>query len=130
MSILNAAFQALKQAFQRRKQRRGYINKIPGWARFFSPAIEVLEERTLLSANPVQLDGIFAPGNGVPGDTTGIALVNAVSLPETAPSRISYLGYPAQITAASELTVFHSGDIELSSLRPDLLRDHGFSSLV
>src|SRR5207253_1477314 len=74
--------------------------------------------------------GLFTPRNGVLGDATGIALVNAVSLPETAPSRISYLGYPAQVTADNELTVFATGDIELSSFRPDDLQAQGIRSLV
>ncbi|MDA1013146.1 MAG: DUF4347 domain-containing protein, partial [Planctomycetota bacterium] len=39
-------------------------------------------------------------------------------------------GLTARITAATELTVFTTGDISLGSLRPDYLSDLGFTSLI
>src|SRR4051794_16578680 len=101
MNTLNSAFQAFKQVFQRRKEARERIRKAPGSARFATPFLEVLEDRTLLSANPALL-----------GEATGIAVANTGTLPEATPAHFSYLGYPAQITAANQLTVFATGDID------------------
>src|SRR4051794_28683290 len=109
MNHLNRAFRALRLAFQRREQGRDLINKAPRRARFSAPCIEALEDRTLMSANPALLDAIL-------GDATGIAAVDN--------SRLSYLGFPAQITGQNQLTVFATGKIELSSFRPDYLQSH------
>src|SRR5438477_215781 len=130
MNILNGALQWSKRALRRRRKGREHLRRAPAWDVFFRPFIEILEDRTLLSADLAQLDGIIAPRTGVLGDATGLAVVNAVSFPETAPSRFDYLGYPAQRTADKQLTVFATGDIYLSSLRPDSLREQGIRSLV
>ncbi len=46
----------------------------------YSPGIESLEDRTMLSTSWAQLDSVFAPRTGVLGDTTAIAVVNSVPL--------------------------------------------------
>ncbi|MBI1841292.1 MAG: LEPR-XLL domain-containing protein, partial [Verrucomicrobia bacterium] len=48
----------------------------------------------------------------------------------SASESFSYLGHAAQFSAAHELRVFATGEILLSALRPDLLRQQGIRSLV
>src|SRR5262245_13194359 len=128
MSFLNSALQALKRAWHRPMYRRGQVTL--GRGMLATPCVEPLEDRTLLSVSPARLDGILAPGSGVLGDTTGIAVANAAYLSEAGPALFSYLGYQAQFTAEYELTVHAAGDIDLSGLRPDYLQSQGIRSLV
>src|SRR4051794_6965106 len=111
MSILARGFGALMRAFRRRKGARNRLPARPARASFCTPFFEILEDRTLLSTNPALPADLLAPPSGTPGDVTGIAVVAAASVPGATPSPFSYLGYPAEITAENQLTVYASGDI-------------------
>src|SRR4051794_29750446 len=130
MRKFRSVFWALARTF---KRQRGARNRLPASSTrvsFFTPFLELLEDRTLLSASPAPPGGFLAPPNGAPGDLTGIAVVTAAPLPVATPSLFSYLGNPAEITAENQLTVYASGDIDLSGFRPDYLKEQGIRSLV
>src|SRR5690348_2758908 len=130
MHKVSKALRAVRRALRPRDKGRRPVRRTLGRAEFATPFLELLEDRTLPSANPAQLGGIVDPQTGIVGDAAGIALVPAARLPDATSSPFTYLGYPAQVTAANQLTVFASGDIDVSSFRPDSLRAQGIRSLV
>src|SRR6267142_5721883 len=70
----------LTRLFRTRRNLPECAENLPVKVTFCRPGIEQLEDRTLLSAGPAPLDALFAPRTGVLGDTTQVAVVNAVPL--------------------------------------------------
>src|SRR5262245_55491709 len=130
MLPLSSAAKWLRTKWLGSKSLRGLWGRIidsPSPKRWSSPSerllsIERLEDRTMLSVVPTV--------TGLDGDASGIAVVNAATPPGATSSVFSYLGYPALITGANQLTVFATGDIDLASFRPDYLQSQGIRSLV
>ena len=85
------------------------------------PTTSALPDAGISSPLADQLTETLKGANGPPSEAQPYSLLDSSS---------SYLGYLALVTGDHALTVFASGDINLSIFRPDFLQQHGIRSLT
>src|SRR5262249_13766423 len=82
MGILTQIFRKSTQFFRARKKHPECAKNPPVMfkIKIYKPGIELLEDRTMLSASSALLDNVLAPRTGALGDTAAIAVVDSVPL--------------------------------------------------